>query len=200
MVFRRQGMRRRSFSGRRARVEREWLPLQGVAFTAVTSTSAVSLYGLQAPTVTIGTDLTADPPEDVTIMRVVSEFSFLMSSSATATWILGLIVQDRTWTPGATFAVDADKRFLWYRTFRISPATIAGFVSLEWMPGLITLDATTDTVVSDHPSRTTIDITPRVKLEAGKALHLVAYEESGTATVTVQLLTMRLLLQKSGRR
>lgn len=205
MRFRGQGMRRRSsFGSRGQRPARQWLPLAGSAISSATGTTSVSLYGLQAPTVTIGTDLTSDPPEDVTIMRVVADIQVVMTTvSAGARWILGLLVQDRTWTPGATFAVDADKRFLWTMTYNY-PANSTNTPGLTawtyWPPGLIQVSATADQFFECPREAVHIDIAPKVRLEDGKALHMVAYEEAGATSFTCTIQSMRLLMQRSRRR
>lgn len=196
MAFNKRGMRRRSSYGSSARPykpSRVWLPLAGTPLNGVSSTTASSLYSLQAPTVSIGTALTADPPEDVTILRVMADFSFAIS--AAGAWILALTVQDTAWTPSATFELDGDKRFLWTSTYvnlqAAAPATYHP-------PGM--LDNAAGVIGGDLRHATHIDITPKVRVEAGKALYLVAYEQSGTASVTVTLYSFRMLYQQSGRR
>lgn len=178
-----------------------WVPLDGTVFAAITSTTASRLYGLQAPTVTIGTDLTADPPEDVTILRVTADLSVTLSSAGC--WVLALLVQDTTWSPASTYTLDADKRVLWHKTYDTNGAlgALAGFVSATWeCPNHLTVDATTDLVVECQPDAVQLDCTPKVRLEDGKGLHLVAYEQSGAAAMTCVLRNMRLLMKRSGRR
>lgn len=170
---------------------REWVSLStGWALLTVASTTATPLMQLQAPTML---NLTSDPPEDLTVLRVVGSFNCLVSDPG-GSWTLALVVQDTTWTPSAFFADDADKRILWSRTFR-NGAAMGAEVWTE--PGVLTsqgsrLPFNRDTV--------TVDITPKVKLEAGKALYLVAYEQDPGSTLTTGTEDMRLLFQRSGRR
>lgn len=193
-------------TGRRSsyRPAREWVPLTGTVFNNVSATSSAKLIEFQSPTVTIGTALTADPPEDRTIMRIVAEFDVAMAGPPLAAdrWTLGLLMADVTWTPGATFATDADKRFLWYRTYQFPGVVPAGTTSMTWqLPGYVFLDATADVFFQCDRDDVHIDIAPKVKLESGKALTMVAYEEvSTTGNFTVAMRTMRLLMQASGRR
>lgn len=196
MAFNRRGMRRRSSfgsSGRPYKPSRVWLPLAGTPLYGVSETTASSLYSLQAPTVSIGTALTADPPEDVTILRVMADFSFALSTAGA--WILALTVQDTAWTPSGTFELDGDKRFLWTRTY---VNLQAGTPATYHPPGM--LDNGAGVIGGDLVHATHLDIAPKVRVEAGKALYLVAYEQSGTATVTCTLYNFRMLYQQSGRR
>lgn len=183
--------RRRGFT---ARPEREWVPLNGAPYAATVATSAVSLYGLQAPTITIGTDLVADPPQDVTVQRFVAELSVL-SSVASSNCTLALLVADRFWTPNSNFVQDADKRLLWYRTY--VNALTTGITGSLWEGATYSTSgvALYTGIPEDY---TRIDIAPKVRIEAGKALHMVLYYTSGTWTVNLR--TARMLLQKSGRR
>lgn len=189
----RRGMRSRgrSFGGSRGfRPSREWLGLQTTfGLAAVSVTTAVPLLSLQAPTTLA---LTADPPEDLTILRIVGEYSVTISQAA-ARWVLALIVQDVTWTPSATFNLDADKRILWSRTYISESATAAWSPPGQYSEAGAVVSNTVREAVS-------LDITPKQKVEAGRALYLVGYEEGGTSAIGVDTNNMRLLFQRSGRR
>lgn len=178
--------------GRSYAPSRMWVPVSGVPFAGITSTSVSSLFGLESPTVTLGTSVTSDPPEDLTILRMMGEIE--VSFDAPATWTLGLIVQDRTWTPQSTFAPDADKRFLWTENF----SSVSGAL---WRTGLVidTFQTAVTTAVGTGRDKTRIDVAPRVRLEDGKSLHLVAYEEAGASVLTVTIRHLRLLMQRSRR-
>lgn len=193
-------MRRRfSSASHGQRPARQWIPLQGNIFSAVTATAVTSLYGLEAPTVTIGSSLSSDPPEDVTLLRIVGTMNLALSG-AVGRWTIGLIVQDRTWTPSALFVTDADKRFLWYRTYSI-PAGLAGVTSVTFdEPNWMQVLATQNLLVEVDRAAVSFDISPKVKLEDGKALHMVAYEEQNGSSLTLNMQTMRLLMQRSRRR
>lgn len=187
----------RKFSSRRFarprtgyRPTRTWVSLaDSFALAGVTSTTAVSLMSLQAP-VTLA--LTSDPPEDLTVLRVRG--SFLYSVTAASVWVLALVVQDTQWTPTSLFRDDADKRILWSRTFCTTEETgLAMCPPVEvFAGGFHNYTECLDSL--------TLDISPKVKLEPGKALFLVAYEQSGAGQLTVSSVDMRLLFQRSGRR
>lgn len=161
-------------------------------FAAATGTTSSALLQMQAPTDV--TNLTADPPEDLTILRIVGDFNVIISG-APATWVLALIVQDQTWTPGATFAVDADKRILWSQTY----ITQHTDTTHAWdPPGTLGVNGA---VVGMAPEKSVhVDISPKVKVECGKALFLVAYENAGAETFSCGGHNMRLLFQRSRRR
>lgn len=158
-----------------------------LAGTAVTT--AVPLLQLQSPTNL--SNLTADPPEDLTVLRVVGDFQVQLTI-VTANWSLALIVADVTWTPGATIAVDNDKRILWQMTYVSIDSVV------NWIPPGTFLD--TGVVTMAPREAVHIDIAPKVKVEAGKALYLVAYENVAGGTLTTSSATMRVLYQRSGRR
>lgn len=171
------------------RPSRLWTGVSGqFAVTDQVTTTAVPLISLQAPASLAS--LTSDPPEDLTILRMVGSFS--VSLSAAGVWTLALTVADVTWTPGSTSLEDADKRLLWLRTFNSQVAA-----TYQWLqPGYLTVN---NTVVAAQVGLTDLDIAPKVKVEAGKALYLVAYEESGAAALTVASRNMRVLVQRTGR-
>lgn len=183
----------RRFSRSRApRPARAWQDLSAafVLTTQATSTS-VNLLEFQAPA---AGSLTAMPPEDVTVLRVVGDFTVQLSA-AVCSWTLGLMVADSTWTPGATFVVDSDKRVLWHRTY----TNFAGTGTQTWVPPGLHVDGT-GTPFPDATRAGFFDITPKVRLEQGKALKLVAWENAGAGTVTVSSVDMRALYQRSRRR
>lgn len=185
---------KRAFSARRpARPSRVWVDVAGqFALSGVSSTTAVVLVQLQAPSDL--SNLTADPPEDLTVLRMRG--SFACSMGGPANWTLALLVQDTMWSPSAVFSADADKRVLWCRTFSTTAA-----VTHRWEPpGYMTWDPAGTPQVVSQPGVTELDISPKVKVEAGKALYLVAYENGGASSMTVVSTEMRLLFQRSGRR
>lgn len=193
--MRRVGGPRRS-RGSNARPSRTWIevsPNLTAGFPAVAATSAALLVSLQAPPTLVA--LTADPPEDLTILRLVGSFSLTLS--ITSIWTLGIIVQDTDWTPtaGVTgYSQDADKRFLWTRTFQAPDAQ-----AYAWTPpGVLTAGA--NAPVPMNMETVTLDISPKVRVEAGKGLYAVAYEQAGAGTLTWASFNMRLLFQRSGRR
>lgn len=144
-------------------------------------------------------NITSDPPEDLTVLRVVGDFVVSLSAG---NWTLGCLVQDHTWTPGATVSVDNDKRVLWSMTYNVTGvAQLAGFTTASWEPpGQLFIDATTDLVVQAPREAVHIDISPKVKIQAGQALYLVAWENSGAGTFTTGSNNMRVLFQRSRRR
>lgn len=185
---------RKRFVPRRpvARPSRTWAGVSGqFVMAGVTATTANALLQLQAPADL--SNLTADPPEDLTLLRIRG--SFILQLSTTADWTLALTVQDTTWTPGATFLVDADKRILWSRSFSASGAVIH-----VWNPpGWLSWDTAGTRQLAGQVGVTDLDISPKVKVQCGQALFLVAYENSGAATLTVASTDMRVLFQRSGR-
>lgn len=189
---RRAGSRR--YAGRAvARPSRVWVDVAGqFALTGVSATTAVVLVQLQAPSDL--SNLTADPPEDLTVLRMRG--SFACSMGGPGSWTLALLVQDTSWTPSSGFSADADKRVLWARSFTTTAA-----VTHRWEPpGYMTWDPVGTPQVVSAMGVTELDISPKVKVEAGKALYLVAYENSGATTMSVASTEMRLLFQRSGRR
>lgn len=181
---------------RSVRPNKFWQELQTTWVMSQSASAVVSLLQLQAPAA--GT-LTALPPEDVTILRVVGGFT--VNLTAESAWTLGLLVADVTFTIGS-FPTDSDKRILWSQTYRIaaSTASLAGFAGASWSPpGQQEISATTDLVVQCNREAVYLDISPNVKLEAGKALFLCAWEDSGSATLTVAGLNVRALLQRTRR-
>lgn len=180
---------------------REWIAVAGTPFNAVLVTTASSLYSFQAPTVTIGTPLNFDAPEDLTLLRIRAEMQVNMST--TGVWALVLLVQDTDWTPSG-YVTDSDKRFLWSRVYQNLGDGVA-----SWAPGMeantnaSVITFRTAAVDSAGMSYSCLDISPKVRLEAGKALFLVAYELVNGATFTVTLHNMRILqtrARKAGRR
>lgn len=135
--------------------------------------------------------LTSDPPEDLTILRIVGDFNVALTT--TGVWILAVLVQDSTWTPSGVFATDADKRVLWSGIWQAT-----GGVATEWLRGRMTQAGQEDT--AQEIAMTHIDIAPKARIRPGQALYLVAYEISGAAALTTATANMRLLFQRSGRR
>lgn len=199
--FRRQGAPRR-FAGRR-RKELEWLGLPPTALAAsTTATTALShLFGFEAPVVTVGTALSSDPPADRIIQRITGELRVKLTGSGSFT--LGLLVVDRTWTPqGGTFSVDADKRILWSRTYDSAElaGNVTGFTSVSWSaPNHMLVNATTDLLTECDRGAVYIDVAPKVRLEDGKSLAIIAWENEDGATLILNMVWMRLLLSRAGR-
>lgn len=184
--------------GKGQRPSRQWIPINtGFVFAGITGSTNSVLMRMEMPT--DPTNLTADPPEDIIILRIVGEFEVSMAAAAAAaSWTLALTVQDWTWSSSATFAADADKRLLWTRTYTAT----ADNVAFQWLPGLGQVSGS-NTVIGNsgmEEPATRLDIAPKVKLEAGKALALVAYENVDGRALTVTGRSMRLLYQKSRRR
>lgn len=177
------------FAGRGARPSRQWVSLQAGWSHNTAVTAAVSLISLQAPTTLA---LTSDPPEDLTILRIVGEFTTTLS--AEGSWVLALLAQDTDWTP-TTFANDSDKRILWSQAYT-NPTTAT---TLAWSPpGHMSGTAVTNLEVVLR-NAVYIDIQPKVRLETGKALYLVAYELLNGATFTSTGTTVRMLMQRTAR-
>lgn len=180
-------------SGRRP-ANMQWSDVSSVwSFAGISATTATALVQLQSPTSLAA--LTSDPPEDLTLLRIVGTYTVALSATSGQNWTLALIVSDVTWTPGATVAADNDKRLLWQRTYVTGTAATA-----QYSPPGLYYEATAQGFPC-HPSLVTVDITPRVKVEAGKALYLVAYENVATAgTLVTTSTSMRVLYKRSGRR
>lgn len=183
---------RRSF-GRRAAPSRVWQDLTTAFDVGYTATTATALRSYEAPT---GIVQTADAPEDVTILRMIGDLEVQLDQGSSA-WVLGLIIQDTTWTPNGSFADDADKPWMWLQTYGTGVNT--GLVMQP--PGYFTTTQSMTVVGGGLPREALrVDITPKRKLEAGKSLYLVGYEELGASTLTVRSRNMRLLYQRSRRR
>lgn len=181
-------------SGSAVRPSRTWADVSTAwVFSAQASTQLVALISLQAPTSLAS--LTSDPPEDLTILRVKGSFSVSMSAAAAvAQWDMALIVQDVTWTPSATINLDNDKRMLWTRTFTTSASNVVH----NWRePGYLEVEAT---AFVSQPGMCEVDIAPKVKIEAGRALYLVVYETVNARTLTTNSGNMRVLFQRTPRR
>lgn len=183
------------FAGRANKPTRQWAAVNGeFLFTNITVTTATTLVQLQAPTALNA--LTSDPPEDLTILRIRGSFACTLAGAAATIWTLALTVQDTVWTPGTTFLVDSDKRMLWSRTFHATNAT-----SDIWAPpGTYIASGSGATALASHPNATDLDIAPKVKIETGRALFLVAYENAGAGNLSVVSGDMRILFQRSRRR
>lgn len=187
------------YSRRRAvpagRPTRTWMnATTGFTLAGIANTGSSIVMQMQAPS--DPTNLTADPPEDITILRIVAEFSVNLSSTAAQAWTLALLVQDVTWTPETSFLTDADKRMLWYQTYAGSGAAATS----SWYPPGMYAEAGGQGFPG-YKEMASLDISPKVRLEPGKALYLVGYERNLTAgTITVSAQTARILYQRSGRR
>lgn len=159
---------------------------------AVSATTATTVISLQAPSSLAS--LTSDPPEDMTLLRIVGNFAVTIST--TGEWQLAMLVQDTTWTPASNFTTDGDKRMLWSRAFQAGAA-----VAHSWFPpGYLAADLGAGNFYAGQMGSCNVDIKPMVKLEPGKALFLVAYEEAGASAITVASSNMRVLYQRSPRR
>lgn len=165
------------------------------AFSAIAVTTSTRIMSMEMPTSMV--NLTADPPEDITVLRIVGSFVLSLATANAGVWNLALIVQDHTWTPGATITLDNDKRILWQREFNAT--AVSGWTSESWEPP----DTHLVTGTLQHLARSEamqVDLTPKVKLEAGKALYLVAYEAVDGGTLTLTSNSMRVLFQRTRRR
>lgn len=180
---------RRRFGG--TRPTRTWADVSNeFTFTTQAATGTATLIQMQAPAAL--SNLTSDPPEDLTVLRMRGEF--LVQLSTIGQWVLALLVQDTTWTPGATFGVDSDKRVLWSQAYNAASDEVhtwnpPGYLSLSTGP--FRLQCPREAI---H-----LDIAPRVRIECGKALFLVAYEEVDGSTLSVTSNSMRVLFQRSRR-
>lgn len=192
----RRAARMRSFRRGAPRPERDWCSLTtNFTLSALTATGTSALVVLQQPTDL--SNLTSDPPETLTVLRIVGNFDCSLTGATAAQWTLALTVQDASWTPasGTTgFRDDSDKRLLWTRTFQATNAT-----SDTWY-GDGTRLANAVVVGHAQPAYTQVDIAPKVRIQAGQALYLVGYEQAGAGTLTVTTANMRMLYQRSGRR
>lgn len=186
--FKRAPSRQRAF-----RPSRVWAGVSGqFGFTGATASTRAVLVQLEAPAALNA--LTSDPPEDMTVLRVMGDFA--VSLTSTGSWTLALMVQDTEWPVGTSFLADADKRMLWSQTYEAMDA-----VGHTWTSGYLVTDIVGTAGYAGVPREMTrLDIAPKVRIEAGRALYLVAYENGGAAELTVTSSNMRLLFQRSGRR
>lgn len=185
---------RRGFTPRagRPRPALTWVDVSQQWNINVSATGTATLIMLQAPASLAA--LTSDPPEDMTVLRVVGDF-LVSIGTGLGNWTLGLLVADVTWTPAATFTLDADKRILWHQTYE---STTSG--AFTWQPPdtlLVTIAGGTSV---SQTKGAHIDITPKVRIEPGKALYLVAWENTGALQFTTLSQDMRVLFKRSGRR
>lgn len=185
---------RRTFRGgaRSPRINRTWTPSNATWTIAVaTATSVVELMAFEEPAATVFTTM---PPEDIIIDRVVGSFDVLVS--AAGNWTLGLLVADRGWTTTSAFSADADKRILWHETFENQVAGGALWqCGLVWTVGTLTLA----TAVMSPERKYRVDISPKIRLQAGKALFLVAWEDAGAAAFSTTSRDMRILWHRARR-
>lgn len=204
MAFRGYGMRRRhSFArhGGRSKPARQWLPIPATTFhSLVTVTTAAQILAFEAPTVTPGTAVTADPPEDQVLDRVTG--SLRVTLTGAGVWVASMLLVDRTWTPlGGEFATDADKRILWSKTYDSQTVSVlTGFTTATWGPGHMTVLATTQAIIEQPLEMTYIDIQPKVRLEDGKQLIFLVSEVSGAASFSLTADWLRILMHRAGRR
>lgn len=194
--------KRSRFTGQSARRHggkpaRQWVGLTvNNTTTAGVGASRFELLSFEAPAITVGTPLTADPPEDQILDRVLCSWS--ITASAAQNFDLGLILVDRTWTPVGTTSIvpDLDKRWLWWRG---NTAMLANDI---WRPNLLVQGSGAGTGPNSVPVErdiSMVDISPKVKMEDGKALVLVVYQSLATATTTFTG-QVRLLMHRAGRR
>lgn len=189
----RRQLGRRSMRRGSGRAALSWSDISSTwLMTAVTATTAVELIRLQSPAALSA--LTSDPPEDLTVLRVVGDYLISMASGV-ASWTLALIVADVTWTPATAFGTDADKRILWHRTYIQEASEATAFLP----PDRMMLVNAAGTFMS-RTNATHLDIAPRVRIEPGKALYLVGYENSASTAMTTVSVDMRCLYKRSGRR
>lgn len=162
------------FGGRGYKPARSWIGSSVAVVTSAGGTSSqANVLAIEAPT--LPAVLTAAPPDDITILAVKGYFFI---SAATAPSIdIALMVVDSTWTPSASWLADSDKRLLWWKSFTAITAPLTSTSQMSWFD---------------------VDIKPKVRLEDGKRLVLVQWQEAaGTCQTTAKL---RLLTQRAGRR
>lgn len=169
-------------------------------FAGVTGGTQSILIQLQSPAGLA--NLTSDPPEDLTVLRVVGDWQTLLTTD-TSVWTLALHVADVAWTQSASVTQDNDKRVLWSQQYYGTPLAAVGTpTAVIWSPpGTMTVTGATEEKATVCVREAVhIDIAPRVRIEPGKALYLIAYEEQGTGALTVLSYNMRVLYKRSGRR
>lgn len=203
-MMRRQFSKRRGFVRRGLRPAHQWLCVPGTTnFSSQTTGGALSeVFGFEGPSLTAGTALTSDPPEDQVIDRIMA--SIQVNLAGAGSWTLALLMADRTWTApsGSTKYSDlSDKRILWSCNYDSNKlTTFTGFVSAEWAPpGHLVIDATTDLITQCSDRAVLMDIKPKIRIEDGKALYWLATEESGTASFSSTCYWFRMLLHRAGR-
>lgn len=179
-----------------AKVNRTWTDASATwVMAGVTVDTANELLAFEEPAATVFTSM---PPEDIIIDRVVGTFNTSLNAGG-GNWTLGLLVADRGWVPGVTFSVDSDKRILWHETF----TTALSLAQTDWTQSgqvIIVTPVTAVVTYQQAPERMyRVDITPRVRLVAGKALFLVAWENAGALTLAVTSTDMRILWHRARR-
>lgn len=191
-------MYKRRNVGRAARPSRQWSDLTARFALATAGNSATAMWGLDSPAP--AASLTALPPEDVVVMRLVGQFTVvLINTNGNNNLTLAVGVRTQVWTQG-TLAGDLDQRWLWLRTFTSTGLTTES--ELWYPPGNHRLQTTATgvtTQMAGAPGATTIDISPRCKLEAGQALFVAAYVTDTDASYSVASPCMRMLWQTKRR-
>lgn len=175
-----------------------WIPVPpgNIDVTQVTSNTRVTLLGLETQLTT--PTISADPPEDLTVLRVVGMLDLQLEGNTAGLCTVAFLVTDSTWPMATVFEADSDKRILWHRTFVLPKAASENGIVLRWSPPgtLTSANVGGVTVVSDF-GVCSFDFSPKVKLESGKALYLAVYVTG--VTVTLESYDMRLLCQRSRR-
>lgn len=191
------GHRLPRFTGRRQsrRPEREWVALTPTLTSTASTSASTQILAFEAPALVSGTPLTADPPEDRIIQRIIARFRWAQVTTGN-TVACGVILTDRTWTPIGTTTIvpDLDKRWLWWREFFIGSGE-----SWDTLTG--TANGSAVPMAQCHnleESPLYLDIAPKVRIEDGKSLNFVIYNAAATA-VTVVPMAWRILLSKAGR-
>lgn len=163
--------------------------------TAGAGVTVFKLFQFESPTITVGTALTADPPEDQILDRLIWTGS-LTNAGAAGRSQIGFILVDATWTPQGTTAItpDLDKRWLWWRDYQFE--NTGDFVNQHQM--LIGTSHLSNAMMAET-NPTFMDISPKVKLEDGKALCLVTYQDTALQT-TAYSGFLRILMHRAGRR
>lgn len=164
------------FGGRGYKPARTWIGSEPVLVVGAGLQTQANVLAIEAPA--LPAVLTSAPPEDLTILAVRGYFSVELGEIGS--FDLALMVVDSTWTPSGTWLADSDKRLLWWKRIYV-PATTG----------------TVPDVRTSEMSWFEVDIKPKVKLEDGKRLVMVAWSASGGGAVTAAL---RLLTQRAGRR
>lgn len=145
---------------------------------------------------TAGTPLTAEPPEDMVLLRIMALMTIAMT--ATSDFGIGFMVADRTWTPIGTTRItpDLDKRFLWWREVGTSGA--ADMYAPQYFKAGGGTGAVPNSIPVDRDP-TWFDISPKVRIEDGKHLLAVTYN-SGAGSTGCVVQELRILMQRAGRR
>lgn len=189
-------MRRTSYGrrpvGRAAKSEKEWVCLGQtlVGNAAGINTTVTSLISFEAPTLVAGTPLTADPPQDRTILRIVGQLQ-VAGAAATGSLGMGLMVCDRVFAPTSgtgRMTPDLDKRWLWWRETLLRSGE-----SWDAQHYLSTGGVLSPNNVPPERDFTMFDISPKVRLEDGKQLAFITFQDTALMAPVITLMEVRVL-------